>query len=82
MSKSPFEIRLELLQLANGILNDANWAERNRVENDWNTQRELAMKAYDAGADIDCPPAPIVPVVQEDEIIRLARKLNEFISHG
>ena len=82
MSKTPFEIRLELLQLANGILNDQIWPERNRVEQDWNIQREAAMKAYDAGADIDCPPAPIVPVVQEDEIIRLAKKLNEFVSNG
>ena len=82
MNKNPFEIRLELLQIANGILSEKVWAERNRVENDWNTQREMAMKAYDSGADIDCPPAPIVPVVQEDEIIRLAKKLNEFVSNG
>ena len=82
MSKSPFEIRLELLQLANGILNDQNWAERNRIQDDWNVQREMALRAYDAGADIECPPAPVVPSVMEDEIIRVAKKLNEFVSNG
>lgn len=78
MSKTPFEIRLELLQLANGILNDKNWAERNRIQDDWNTQREVVMK-NGAGK---IPHAPKVPTVSEDDIIILARKLNEFVSNG
>lgn len=82
MSKTPFEIRLELLQLANGILSDKNWAERNRLTDDWQTQREIAMKAHDAGWPKDFPPAPTVPTVNEDEIITLAKKLNEFVSNG
>jgi len=82
MSKTPFEIRLELLNLANGILNDKNWAERNRLQDDWNTKRELAMRngTFDIPASI--PPAPTVPTVNEDDIIALAKKLNEFVSNG
>ena len=78
MAKTPFEIRLDLLQMANGILSDKNWAERNRIENDWNTQRDIAMKSK----IINIPPAPFVPSVNEDEIISLAKKLNEFVSNG
>jgi len=78
MAKTPFEIRLDLLQMANGILSDKNWAERNRIENDWNTQRDIAMKSE----IINIPPAPFVPSVNEDEIITLAKKLNEFVSNG
>jgi hypothetical protein len=78
MAKTPFEIRLDLLQMANGILSDKNWAERNRIENDWSTQRDIAMKSE----TINIPPAPIVPSVNEDEIITLAKKLNEFVSNG
>ena len=78
MAKNPFEIRLELLQIANGILSDKNWAERNRLQDDWNTQREIAMD--NSGGKV--PPAPTFPTVNEDDIITLARKLNEFVSNG
>ena len=77
-AKTPFEIRLELLTLAQGILNDQNWAERNRLTDDWNTQREMAIKH----SVNKIPPAPKVPVVMEDDIITLAKKLNEFVSNG
>ena len=78
MSKTPFEIRLDLLNLANGILNDKIWVERHRLQDDWNTQREIILR-NNLGK---IPPAPVVPVVKEDDIITLARKLNEFVSNG
>jgi hypothetical protein len=77
MSKTPFEIRLDLLQMANGILSDKNWAERNRLDQDWAIKKDIALKYSDTA-----PPAPIVPTVNEDEIITLAKKLNEFVSNG
>ena len=77
-NKNPFEIRLELLQIANSILSDKTWAERNRITDDWHTARDVAMKSNRG----KIPPAPKVPVVSEDDIITLARKLNEFVSNG
>lgn len=77
-AKNPFEIRLELLQLAQSIISDKVWAERTRLENDWNTQREVVMK----NGVGKMPFAPTLPVVGEDEIIELAKKLNEFVSNG
>lgn len=76
--KNPFEIRLELLQLAQSILGDKNWAERNRITDDWNTQREIVLK----NGTGKMPLSPKVPVVEEDDIIALAKKLNEFVSNG
>jgi hypothetical protein len=78
MAKNPFEIRLELLQIANSILSDKNWAERNRMIDDYNNQREIVMK----NGEGKIPFSPKVPTVDEDEIIALARKLNEFVSNG
>jgi hypothetical protein len=77
VNKNPFEIRLELLNLANSILLERYWAERNRIENDWNAQRVLCEKE---GTPV--PDAPFVDDVDEDEIIALAKKLNEFVSNG
>jgi hypothetical protein len=77
VNKNPFEIRLELLNLANSILLERYWAERNRIENDWNAQREFCLKE---GAPV--PDAPFVDDVDEDEIIALAKKMNEFVSNG
>ena len=77
-NKNPFEIRLELIQIANSILSDQNWAERNRIIDDYNTAREVVMK----NGEGRMPFAPKVPTVSEDDIIALARKLNEFVSNG
>ena len=76
-SKNPFEIRLDLLNLANSILLERYWADRNRIENDWNTQREFCLKE-----GVPVPDAPFVNDVDEDEIIALAKKLNDFVSNG
>lgn len=81
-NKTPYEIRLELLQLSNGILSDRMFGERNRLENDWNMQREeWHMKAAN-GEFSKLPPFPDMPAVNEKEIIDLAKKLNDFVSNG
>jgi hypothetical protein len=77
MSKTPFEIRLDLLNLAQSILNDKNWAERQRIDNDWTVTKDSCEKI-----NKPAPAYPIIPNVNEDDIIALAKKMNEFVSNG
>lgn len=73
---NPFEIRLKLLELAQSILSEDMWAERNRLENDWNAKQE---RAKTNGTEL--PSYPKMPSISEDAIIAKAKKLNEFISN-
>lgn len=82
MSKTPYEIRLELLSMAQSILTENMFAERNRLENDWQTQRELAMIEAQRGVtNRRIPSFPSLPIISSDEVIALATKLNEFVSN-
>lgn len=74
---NPFEIRLKLLELAQSILSEEMWAERNRLENDWNVAKEQALRNKTA----ELPSYPKMPSLSEDDIIAKAKKLNEFISN-
>lgn len=73
-NKNPFEIRLELLNLAQSIVNERVWAERNRLEHDWN---ELKSRTSDSQP---CVPFPEMPTASEEEIVELAKTLNDFVS--
>lgn len=82
-NKTPFELRFDLLSLAQGILTDKMFAERQRLENDWNSRRDLVMiKAHDNIGDVVVEPFPEMPSVNPDEILELAKKLNEFVSNS
>jgi hypothetical protein len=81
-SKTPFEIRTELLQQAQTILFERNMTERMRLENDWNTQREVAFAMRENGQATALPEFPVLPLVTTEDIIAEARKLNEFVSNG
>lgn len=84
-NKTPFELRFDLLSLANGILTDKVFAERQRLENDWNVRRELLMidaHQQEKISKIDIEPFPQVPSVNADDIIELAKKLNDFVSNN
>lgn len=81
-SKTPFEIRTDLLQQAQTILFEQNMAERLRLENDWNTQREVAFALRENGHATTLPEFPKLPVITTEEIIEEARKLNDFVSKG
>jgi hypothetical protein len=74
-SKNPFELRLELLHLAQAILNERLWPERNRLENDWNAKKERGGKTFNE-------PYPIVPAPTTQDIIEVAKILNDFVSNG
>lgn len=85
MAKTPFEIRLDLLHLAQSILSEKNWAERNRLEQNWNALREMfendnMSKPLSLRAPI--PQFPTLPTVSSEDIIAEAKKLNDFVSNG
>lgn len=84
-NKTPFELRFDLLSLANGILSDKVFGERQRLENDWNTKRDLMLakaRSEEEEASIKYEPFPAMPSVNPDEIIELAKKLNDFVSNN
>jgi hypothetical protein len=81
MAKNPFEIRESLLSLAYTICTEQLYAERTRLENDWNTKRdEWNMKACN-GEFTTPPPFPQMPTVNSEEVIAEAKKLNDFVSN-
>jgi hypothetical protein len=65
-----YEIRLELLKLAQSIESDRNWSERNRLEQDW--QRQVETKP---GLSF-----PRLPDVTYEDVVRVAEELNKFVS--
>lgn len=83
MTKTPFEIRYDLLAMARDILLERMISERTRLENDWNVERELAfIAAHDGKSAVKVPSFPKMPDLSEDEIVSLATKLNEFVSNS
>lgn len=82
-NKTPYEIRLELLQLANGILCDKNFKECEKLREDWQAKKELAMvQAHQEHEYGTLEEYPDMPSVDQDEIVELAKKLNDFVSNG
>lgn len=81
-NKTPFEIRMELLNQAQSILGEKNMAERMRVENDWNMKRdEWSIKAANSEFT-ELPLFPNTPAATTEEIIAEAKKLNDFVSYA
>ena len=64
---NPFEIRLELLKLAQSIEFEKMMAERIRLESDW----QSFNSTY---------PFPSLPAVQVEDVIKTAESLNTFVS--
>lgn len=73
MSKTPFEIRLQLLEMAKDLLLQ-----------DYYAKKELAMEEWHAKLESDkASPVPeIGSMPSEDEIIEKAKKLNAFVSQS
>lgn len=80
MSKTPYELRYELLAMAQAILTENLMNERIRLENDWNLEREKASIAMSQNKDVSLPPFPNVPMIDSNKIIELAETLNKFVS--
>ena len=73
---TPFEIRLELLKIAQGMLSDDYFGKREQLSNDWHMQCESAKIKGETP-----PPHPGFPAYpSETEIIAKAQVLNGFVS--
>jgi len=81
MTKTPYELRFDLLAMAQSILSEKNMNERIRIENDWNIQCEKTRILHDKGRDAEFPLFPSVPIFNEDQVIAMAEKLNKFVSN-
>lgn len=81
MSKTPYELRHELLMLAQSILSEQNMNERIRLENTWNMQCEqIRFNTERNGQHLAFPEFPKVPQYTADQVIDMAEKLNAFVS--
>lgn len=80
MSKTPYELRYELLLLAQNILNEEIMGERMRLENDWGLLREAASIRMAQNLNVDLPPFPKMPSLDAQKIIDMAEALNKFVS--
>ena len=65
---SPYVIRLELLKLADSILNNQNMATQERLRMDWDHARGSGL------------PFPELPVVSTEDVVAQAKILNDFVS--
>ena len=77
MSKTPYEIRLELLKMAKDMLGDEYYGKREVISNDWSTKVESARHAGQTPPEH--PGYPNYP--SESEIIAKAQVLNGFVSN-
>lgn len=80
MGKTPYELRYELLAMAQNMITENLMNERIRLENDWSLEREKASIALSQNKDVVLPPYPIVPQIDVNSVIALAEILNKFVS--
>jgi hypothetical protein len=80
MSKTPYELRYELLAMAQSILTEQSMNMRIKIENDWNMACEKVRTLHDKGRDAEFPSFPSVPIFDEEQVIAMAEKLNSFVS--
>ena len=73
---TPFEIRLELLKMSQGMLSDDYYGKREQISNDWQVKVENARHA--GAAPPEHPGFPAYPT--EAEVIAKAATLNGFVS--
>jgi hypothetical protein len=78
MSTNGYEIRLELLKMAQSMLEQDWHAQRDGLIQEWNASREVYAGET---APRDVKPFPTFkPFPTEEEIIKKAKTLNEFVA--
>lgn len=80
MSKTPYEIRFDLLTLAKEILFEPIHNKRDDIRDEYFAKRELIQTPTDNITSIPFPAMPDFPSTAD--IIAEAKKLNEFVSNG
>lgn len=80
MGKTPYELRFELLQMAQSIITENLMNERIKLENNWHMLKEIHLYNMSEGRRGTPVPFPEVPKINPDDIIRMAQQLNGFIS--
>lgn len=77
MSKTPYELRYELLLMAQNIITENLMNERIRLENDWNMECDKLRKFENP----NYPKFPEIPLLKANSVIELAKILNNFVSN-
>lgn len=79
MSRTPYEVRLDLLKLASEILQTPIFQKREALLDEYHSRREVAPEyVHAAWSPIPFPQLPEFPTT--DQIIAEAEKLNQFVS--
>ena len=81
MTKTPYELRYDLLAMAQAIITENLMNERIRLENDWNVKRDLVVEAASRGVAAVVPPFPTIADIDVNRVIELAKTLNNFVSN-
>lgn len=77
MDTNPYQIRFDLLNMANHLLMEQWYAKRNALEMEWNHKISCRERTGDNHV-VPFPEIPSAPTV--DEITELASALNSFVS--
>ncbi len=77
MSKTPYELRYDLLAMAQAIITENLMNERIRLENDWNIECDKLRRLDNPSF----PKFPDVPRIDVNQVIDMAKTLNNFVSN-
>ena len=78
MTRTPYELRLDLLRLSKDILMEQYQNNRMAKENDYYAQREIQDRK-----GLPVAPFPDIPfTVTQEAVIKMATELNKFITNG
>jgi hypothetical protein len=78
MTRTPYELRLDLLRLSKDILMEQYQNNRMAKENDYYAQREIQDRK-----GLPVPPFPDIPfTVTQEAVIKMSTELNKFITNG
>lgn len=73
MSKTPYEIRLDLLKLANEVLTTPIFNQRDALIQEWHVHRE-------SNPALPMPKLPSFP--STTQVLEQAKALNDFVTNG
>ena len=83
MSKTPYELRTDLLSMAVGIVSEKHYQENQRRTNDWEKECDVLTHLMCAdNVTANYPKAPVNSSASAEEIIEMANKLNDFVTNG